>query len=383
MNLAVTPPDATSKDWRTSKFDPTNDNQLWRQDSDGRIINKANGKVFVWDKYGTRFKTNSGFKWSFNRCVRSSQEPSGQIGQKFQAKYGSENRCMNTANRFDRRGSILMLYPCGRIHPVNGCFKFKEVIGPKPTCTCGESHQAQRVVGGTETEVNEYPWQVGLVRPGRRRPFCGGSIISNRHILTAAHCTQSSPSSIRVLLGEHDTTDSVADIRTISAITNHPSYNPSIVVNDISILTLSSPITFSSIMSPVCLPSGTSEKFAGDLATVTGWGFTFPGRNPSETLQDVDITVATNEDCSNIWSAGRWPIRDTNICAGDPRKSACNGDSGGPLFLAENGRFSQIGVVSWGPSNCGVPGFLGVYSRVSEYKDWIKSVATGTQDSNC
>ena len=68
--------------------------------------------------------TNSGFKWSFNRCVRSSQDI-GPIGQKLQAKYGSENRCLNTANRFDQRGSILMLYPCNSIHPVNGCFKFK------------------------------------------------------------------------------------------------------------------------------------------------------------------------------------------------------------------------------------------------------------------
>ena len=97
----------------------------------------------MWDRYGPRFQvfcfdfvflnphtcmhcksTNSGFKWSFNRCVRSSQD-SGPIGQKFQAKYGSENRCLNTANRFDQRGSNLMLYACNLIHPVNGCFKFK------------------------------------------------------------------------------------------------------------------------------------------------------------------------------------------------------------------------------------------------------------------
>ena len=124
-------------------FDPSNDNQLWKQDSQGRIINKANGKVLVWDQYGTRFEvlkvffgfyhnfnhcfqgTNSGFKWSFNRCIRSSQDR-GEIGQKFQAKYGSENGCLNTANRLDKGGSNLMLYPCNAIHPVNGCFKFKE-----------------------------------------------------------------------------------------------------------------------------------------------------------------------------------------------------------------------------------------------------------------
>lgn len=138
------------------------------------------------------------------------------------------------------------------------------VLGPKPKCTCGKSHPAQRIVGGVETEVNKYPWQVGLVQywfglvpSNGGRPICGGSIISNRHILTAAHCTiDKSPLAIRVLLGEHDTTDSVADIRTISAITNHPNYDASTQNNDISILTLTFPITFSPIMSPICLPAG-------------------------------------------------------------------------------------------------------------------------------
>ena len=69
---------------------------------------------------------DSSFKWSFNTCTRSTQEPSGPISQKFQAKSNSENRCLNTANRFASSGSILMLYPCESIHPVNGCFKFKE-----------------------------------------------------------------------------------------------------------------------------------------------------------------------------------------------------------------------------------------------------------------
>jgi len=128
MNLAVTPPDTSSKDWRTSKFDPENDNQLWRQDSEGRIINKANGKAFIWDQSGPRFveSDSRGFKWSFNTCIRSSQEPSGSISQKFQAKSYTEKNCLNTANRFTSAGAVLMLYPCKSIHPVNGCFKFKE-----------------------------------------------------------------------------------------------------------------------------------------------------------------------------------------------------------------------------------------------------------------
>ena len=124
-------------------FDPRNDNQLWRQDSEGRIINKANGKVFKWDQFGAGFEvifcmkininlfyvvkeSDSDFKWSFNTCIRSSQEPTGPISQKLQAKSDPDEVCLNTADRFDTAGSILMLYPCQTINPINGCFKFKE-----------------------------------------------------------------------------------------------------------------------------------------------------------------------------------------------------------------------------------------------------------------
>ena len=145
---------------------------------------------------------------------------------------------------------------------------------------------------------------MGLVSSSGKSPFCGGSLISNRHVLTAAHCTAGgSTSSIRVLLGEHDTTDSVADIRTISAITDHPSYTGSGALDyDFSILTLSSPLTFSRQMAPVCLPALTSALYTGEVATVTGWGTTSSGGSLSPRLLEVDVTVTSNAVCSNSYS---------------------------------------------------------------------------------
>ena len=122
--------------------------------------------------------------------------------------------------------------------------------------------------------------------------------------MTAAHCTAGkSISSIRVLLGEHDTTDSVADIRTISAITDHPSYNASNSwAYDFSILTLSTPITFNRVMAPVCLPA-VSSLYTGEVATVTGWGTTSFGGSLSGKLQEVDVTVTSNAQCNTAYSA--------------------------------------------------------------------------------
>merc|ERR1719336_3725914 len=229
------------------------------------------------------------------------------------------------------------------------------------SCSCGQVNRGTRIVGGQETEVNEYPWQVGLVSSSGRSPWCGGSLISNQHILTAAHCTAGgSTSSIRVLLGEHDTSDSMANI--------------------VSILTLSSPVTFSKIVSPVCLPASTSSLYVGSVATVTGWGTLSSGGSQPDKLQEVDVNVISNTQCASNYGSNS--ITSAMVCAADTGKDSCQGDSGGPMVTQENGRHAQIGVVSWG-IGCASPNYPGVYARVTSVKSWIQSIASGTQDSNC
>jgi len=250
------------------------------------------------------------------------------------------------------------------------------------SCQCGIPNRSNRIVGGVETEVNEYPWQVALVSPNGRSPFCGGTLISDRHVMTAAHCTvgqAASPSGMRVLLGEHKTDDATQIKVEVAAINDDPLYDTSNFRNDFSILTLKEPVTFSTAVRPICLPSDTSKDYAGQVATVSGWGTLSSGGNQPTVLMEVDVTVTTNTFCKGVYGSG---ISDINICAMDAGKDSCQGDSGGPLFIQENGRYALIGVVSYG-YGCASPNIPGVYARITARKDWVTSNTSGTQDSNC
>merc|ERR1719410_2949397 len=152
--------------------------------------------------------------------------------------------------------------------PVATTSSAPPVVG---ACKCGTSSMLDtRIVGGTNAAKGEFPWQVGLISKRGRTPFCGGTLISSDTVLTAAHC-QTSVSDFDVLVGEYDVTRSDGEQRiSPSAWIQHENYNSRTTNYDFAIVKLSRPVTFSSNVNPICLPSAT-RNYDSVVATVSGW----------------------------------------------------------------------------------------------------------------
>merc|ERR1711973_82608 len=239
-------------------------------------------------------------------------------------------------------------------------------------CKCGEAKRVTKIVGGVETEAHEYPWQVGL-SGGGSRPFCGGSLISKKHVLTAAHCTEGS-GDMYVLLGDHSLTASEERKVKVCKIKDHPKYNSRTVNNDYSVPTLCEEVEFTDKISPVCLPSaqGVGAQYEGVNAVVSGWGTLSSGGSSPNTLREVVVkTMSRKKCCASNTAYSCKKITAAMLCASNPGKDSCQGDSGGPLVTeGADGRYTLIGVVSWG-YGCAQANAPGVYARVTAALNWV------------
>ncbi|CAO1427631.1 unnamed protein product [Diamesa serratosioi] len=273
---------------------------------------------------------------------------------------------------------------------------------PQPG-VCGVAND-DRIFGGERTKIDEFPWMVLLkyIKPSNPEPvfLCGGTLISDRYVLTASHCVHPTlllkNQLIAVRLGEWDLSqqkdcdDSLLnevvcapppiDIAIEEKIM-HEKYSPSSSNqhNDIALLRMRQKVTYGEFIRPICLPTSPSLRSAnavGEKLTTAGWGKTESGEKSDIKLK-VLVPIYDSQQCSAKYKSKGRNISTNQICAGgNAGEDSCRGDSGGPLMgLKSDGipYWYLAGVVSYGPVPCGQQNLPGVYTKVSEYIQWIES----------
>ncbi|KAF0292427.1 Proclotting enzyme [Amphibalanus amphitrite] len=253
---------------------------------------------------------------------------------------------------------------------------------------CGKVLQNTRIIGGDLAKEKAYPWLGAVASSIGSTPFCGAAIINERFLITAAHCVRRrEPKRVSVLVKKWKRFLDSSELRLrLENITIHPEYNDTTQFNDIAILKTRRSMAdlFSEPdgrVRPVCLPtarcSGADPArpacYAGQRASVAGWGISNTAlySSPSALLH-VQLPILENAACRASYHH-IFRITDRMLCAGVDKggRDTCQGDSGGPLAVTnEDGVFTMVGVVSFG-KGCAEPGSPGVYTRVSEYLDWI------------
>uniref|UniRef100_T1JFG4 Peptidase S1 domain-containing protein n=1 Tax=Strigamia maritima TaxID=126957 RepID=T1JFG4_STRMM len=254
---------------------------------------------------------------------------------------------------------------------------------------------SMRVVGGDLSQVGQWPWMAAIFVNGRRRReyWCGGTLISHQHILTAAHCMKDArgnkfaPNQLTVKLGTHNlhqinAKSDALDIK-ITNIKMHENFQANGFYNDIAILKLSAPIKqFTDYIKPICLPTDKmkNENTIGEFATIAGWGSEFYGGAESGVLKQAELPIWDNADCDRVFTQ---KIENIFVCAGlaDGGKDACQGDSGSPLMIQRDNRWIQYGIVSFG-EKCAQAGSPGVYTRLTEFLPWITENISNNPSSN-
>ncbi|XP_045470318.1 phenoloxidase-activating factor 3-like [Harmonia axyridis] len=271
---------------------------------------------------------------------------------------------------------------------------------------CGLTFADNKVTGGRVAELGQFPWMALLAFRQAAQPvpqfLCGGTLITTRHILTAAHCIiENRPLElVFVRLGEYNLTSQrdcvnfgnrrvCADQHTdvyVERVAVHPEYSRQTLKNDIALIRLRHSVRESDYIRAICLPFDkhwSYSELTGQNFTVSGWGKSDSGNLfGSDVLQFAKVKTWDQHKCNNSIPTQVKPLSEMQLCANGPNtEDACKGDSGGPLMnitldKSLEVRYIQVGIVSFGTATCGDKNLPTIYTRVDKYLKWIVENAT-------
>ncbi|XP_053305300.1 acrosin-like [Spea bombifrons] len=252
------------------------------------------------------------------------------------------------------------------------------VCGDRPLA---EDFRGSRVVGGKDAEPGNWPWVISIqeYRDDEYFHVCGGVVLNNLWVLTAAHCFRDVGNeyySWRLVFGTNQLSDmgAHAQIRTIKEKIEHENYDPDTESNDIALVRLDQTIVFDKFTQPACLPAKQAILSKLDDCYVAGWGvIKEQSTGTSDILHEAPVNIIPVEHCNRpTWYNGA--VGDYNLCAGFEQggDDSCQGYGGGPLMCKRSKAkfYTVVGITSWG-SSCRQKQILGVFTSTQYYDEWI------------
>ncbi|XP_058115936.1 venom serine protease-like [Anopheles ziemanni] len=286
----------------------------------------------------------------------------------------AQQRCGTTTFNVQTSYNKLVVALLGSASTSGGRFKC-QITALKIPCDCGR-RKTRTIVGGTPTQANEFPMMAALLDSVSKKLFCGATIVTERFVLTAAHCLLGRVvSTTGILVGDQNIASSTdtpySQVLLVSTFISNPGYNDTTRVNDIALVRTTNEIVFNPGVGRVCLPFRLSSSlFTGTRVSALGWGTIDFGAPTSSELLQTSLTVIAQGECSTKLSR---TIQSSQICTFAAGNDTCQNDSGGPLYYTDpnNQLVYDVGVVGFGVA-C-ASNFPSVNARVTSYLDWIAS----------